>query len=164
MRKLGAWWAIGGFSALILWAIWRLSGVAMAGLARPLEWPHWLLLLANSGFMAYSEGYRGFQMGYSPRLAERVVRLREAGSRLDCLLAPLYAMGFYDAPRPRLVVTYLVTAGIVVLIALFHQLKQPWRGILDVGIVIGLGWGLIATWFHLVQQLTGNRTTTQEYS
>lgn len=164
MRKLGVWWAIGGFSALMLWAIWRLSQVAVAGLARPLEWPHWLLLLANSGFMAYSEGYRGFQLAYSPRLAGRVARIRDAGSRLDCLLAPLYAMGFYDAPRRRLIVTYLVTAAILVLIALFHQINQPWRGILDVGVVIGLSWGLTATWFHLAQQLAGDRPTTEEYS
>ncbi len=164
MRKLGTWWAIGGFSALILWAMWRLSAVAVEGLDRPLDWSHWLLLLLNAIFMAYSEGYRGFQLGYSPRLARRVVRIRDAGSALDCALAPLYAMGFYDAPRHRLLVTYLVTAGIIVLIIIFHQLDQPWRGILDAGVVIGLGWGLIATWLHLAQQLSGNRPTTEEYS
>lgn len=164
MRKLGAWWAIGGFSALLLWAIWRLSGFAVTGLAGGLEWPHWLLLLANAGFMAYSEGYRGFQLSYSPRLAARVVRLREAGTVLDCVLAPLHAMGFYDAPRRRLVVTYLATAGIVALILMFQQLSQPWRGILDAGVVVGLSWGLIATWFHLAQRLTASRAAAEEFS
>ncbi len=163
MRKLGAWWAIFGFSGLMLWAIWRLSQVAADALTTTLAWPHWLLLIANAVFMAYSEGYRGFQLGYSPRLVRRVGQIRERGRALDCVLAPLYAMGFYAAPRRRLVTTYLVTAGIVVLIVLFHQLSQPWRGILDLGVVIGLSWGLIATWAQIGARRISSPGPTEEY-
>ena len=124
---------------------------------------HWLLLLANVGFMAYSEGYRGFQLGYSPRLARRVAHIRQAGSTLDCVLAPIYAMGFYSAPLPRLLITYLVTLGIIVLILLFHQISQPWRGILDAGVVIGLIWGLIATWFQIAAPMPAKTQTTEEF-
>ncbi len=163
MRKVGAWWAVVGFSALMLWAIWRLSHVVAEGLVAPLEWQHWLLLLANAVFMAYSEGYRGFQLGYSPRLARRVRNLRAAGRPLDCLLAPAYVMGFFAAPRRRLLTTYLVTAGIIGLIVLFHQFSQPWRGILDAGVVIGLTWGLIVTWAQVSAELSANRRASGEF-
>ena len=32
---------------------------------------------------------------------------------------------------------------IVVFIIIAHQLPQPWRGILDLGVVVGLSWGLV---------------------
>ena len=35
--------------------------------------------------------------------------------------------------------------GIVGLIVLIRKLDQPWRGIVDAGVVVGLGWGLVAT-------------------
>ncbi len=147
----------------MLWAIARLSWIAAEGLTSSLDWWHWLLLFANVGFMAYSEGYRGFQLGYSPRLARRVAHIRQAGSTLDCLLAPIYAMGFYSAPLPRLLITYLVTLGIIVLVFLFHQISQPWRGILDAGVVIGLIWGLVATWLHIAAHMPAKTQTTEEF-
>jgi len=32
------------------------------------------------------------------------------------------------------------TAAIVVLVLLVHRLEQPWRGIVDAGVVTGLTW------------------------
>ncbi|MBT8446427.1 MAG: hypothetical protein KJO38_04710, partial [Gammaproteobacteria bacterium] len=32
-----------------------------------------------------------------------------------------------------------------VLILLFRLLPQPWRGVMDFGVVVGLLWGLVAT-------------------
>jgi uncharacterized membrane protein YkgB len=53
-------------------------------------------------------------------------------------------MGFFHATRRRQVTSILVTAGIVVMVVLVRQLAQPWRGIVDLGVVAGLVWGLVA--------------------
>jgi hypothetical protein len=45
-------------------------------------------------------------------------------------------------------VAYSVLFGILVLILIYQQFSQPWRGILDVGVVVGLSWGLVSlVWF-----------------
>jgi F0F1-type ATP synthase membrane subunit a len=37
-----------------------------------------------------------------------------------------------------------VTTGIVVLVLLVRAVPQPWRGIIDLGVVVGLAWGIIS--------------------
>jgi hypothetical protein len=34
------------------------------------------------------------------------------------------------------------TLAIIILVLLVNQLSQPWRGIIDAGVVVGLTWGL----------------------
>ena len=112
----------------------------------PLSDFQWLALVANVLFMAYSEGYRGFQKGYSPRLADRLDRLSHSGTSLERWLAPLYCMGYFSAGRRQLIITYALTVMIIIFIVVFHLIPQPWRGVLDAGVVVGLAWGLVATW------------------
>jgi hypothetical protein len=140
--------------------------MALDALAYPLNAVHWLALIASVLFMAYSEGYRGFQKGYSPRLARRLLHVRDHGNLIQCLLAPLYVMGYFGATRRRLIVTYLLTILIISFIVLFRHIPQPWRGVLDAGVVVGLIWGIIATlvaagryWFSPPSELLA---TTEE--
>lgn len=95
--------------------------------------------------MAYSEGYRGFQCSFSPRVAERAVLLRAEPTPVRVLLAPLYCAGFFASTRRVQITAFAVTVGVIALVQLVHYLNQPWRGILDAGVVVGLGWGTIAT-------------------
>lgn len=136
-----AWGAL-GFAALLVFAIVRLSGVIVAGAAERWEWTHWTLAALNAVFMAWSEGYRGFQLRFSPRTAARVKWLRHHPTLVRGLLAPLFVMAFFGAPRGRVVATWVLAAAIVVAIVVVHALPQPWRAALDIGVVIGLGWGL----------------------
>jgi hypothetical protein len=48
------------------------------------------------------------------------------------------------APRRRRITSISVTAGIIILVILVRYLSQPWRGIIDGGVVVGLLWGLIS--------------------
>lgn len=95
--------------------------------------------------MAWYEGYRGFQLQFSPRFAARAAALYRQATPGQALLAPLILMCFLQAPRRRLVVAYLLAVGVAVLVVLYRTLPQPWRGVLDAGVVIGLAWGVIAT-------------------
>ncbi len=120
------------------------------------------MLILNTLAMAYYEGYKGFQRGYSPRVAARALYLKKHGSVVDCVLAPLFCMAFYAAPRRRVIATWILTIFITLMIILFQYLPQPLRGVLDAGVVVGLTWGLIATiWFGL-QALMLNKASDPE--
>ena len=141
----GALWAIGGVAALLLWAVYRLAVIAVAAFEYPFGWRHWATLAAIIPFMAWSEGVRGFQKRFSPRVAERATTIRSRPTLARVALAPLFAAGYFGGGRRERLGVYSGSLGILVLIALVHRLEQPWRGILDVGVVVGLSWGTIAT-------------------
>ena len=95
-------------------------------------------------FMAYAEGYRAFQQGFSPRVAARARYLRDHPVALHVLFAPLFCMAYFHAMKRRQIVSLSVTAGIIVLVILVRLLPQPWRGIIDGSVVVGLAWGLVS--------------------
>lgn len=153
MRKLAVIWALLGFTGLLGAAVFRLAIIAIDSWSTPLNAVHYLVLITNLVFMAYSEGYRGFQKRFSPRFAQRLLKLKISGNTLQCLLAPLYCMNYFGAARRQLIVTYSLTLMIIVFILTFGYIPQPWRGILDAGVVLGLVWGMVATWAHSLSDL-----------
>jgi len=151
---LGVVWAIMGVSALLLNAIVRLAGRGWEALQMDLSAVQWVVLVVFALFMMVAEGYRGFQKKFSPRTAARVRYIRENPTGLRVLLAPFFAMGFFDANRKTFLVAWILTIMIIVLIIAVSFLAQPWRGIVDVGVVLGLSWGLISFWIFCVKALT----------
>ena len=149
-----ALWGLTGVLLLLGSAIYRLTPLAVDAFARELRWYHWLFLAFVLFFMAYAEGYRAFQQGFSPRVAARARYLRTHRNALHAVLAPLFCMGYFHAPKRRRVVSISVTAGIIVLIILVRLLSQPWRGIVDAGVVVGLAWGMITLVIFGVQAFT----------
>ncbi|MBD3817020.1 MAG: hypothetical protein IE913_11365, partial [Halothiobacillus sp.] len=67
-----------------------------------------------------------------------------------------YCMGYIHATRKRRIVAISVTTGIIVLIVAVHWLPQPWRGIVDMGVVSGLIYGIGAMWVYAIQALIGH--------
>tara|TARA_B100000029_G_scaffold512959_1_gene611040 strand:+ start:1241 stop:1753 length:513 start_codon:yes stop_codon:yes gene_type:complete len=147
-------WALTGFSALIVGAIYRLGLMTLDAFEIGLEWYHWPILMASIAFMAYAEGYRGFQKQFSPRFAARVRHLRDNPRLLDVLLAPLFCMGYYYTTRRRLISIYVLTTTIVAFIIGFQYLTQPLRGLFDAGVVIGLAWGMVSIVYYCSKALT----------
>jgi len=148
---LAAMWGLCGFFYLIFNALNHLTRMSLAAFENPLTPLQWFLLIANVLFMAYSEGYKGFQKNYSPRFAARARYLVYNGNLTDQLLAPLFCMNFFNAPKHRIITSMVLLVMIVVLILVFRMLPQPWRGILDAGVVVGLSWGAIASlWFCFI--------------
>jgi len=146
---MGTWaalWGVTGVSLVLGWAIARLSVVAWYAVAAPLAPHHWAALVAVIAAMAFLEGYRGFQRGFSPRVAARARHLSLHPTPLRAALAPLFCIGYFGAPRGRRIASIAVTAGIMVLVAAVRRLDQPWRGIIDAGVVVGLAWGLASVW------------------
>ena len=141
----GAIWAVTGVAGILGWAIFRLSDIALRAFEEPLSWYHWVAIGAFVPFMAWSEGLRGFQRRFSPRVAQRAMLIRAAPTAARVIFAPLFAAGFFGGSRREQLGACLGTAAIIALVILVHRLDQPWRGILDAGVVTGLAWGVVAT-------------------
>jgi len=139
-----AWGAI-GVIGICLFAIWRLAQYTLEAFEMPFTTLQWTAIVANVVFMAWSEGYRGFQQKFSPRAAARALYLYRTPTRWwTRLLAPLFCFGYFQASRRVVIATWSVTTGIVMLVLVVHQLDQPWRGIIDAGVVVGLTWGVVS--------------------
>ncbi len=149
-------WAAFGFVALLVDALVRLGGIAWQSVSGgEFRWWHGVSLLVWVVAMGYMEGYRGFQLRFSPRFAARALWLAKNPTLGRSLLAPFFCMGLFQATRRVLLVSWGVLVGVVLLVIAIRQLDQPWRGIIDGGVVVGLGWGLMASVFWLVQAARG---------
>jgi len=149
LRVVGLAWGLGGVLALLGFAVWRLAPLALELRGLPLSPLHWGALAFSVGYMAYAEGYKGFHLGFAPRVVVRAAYLwRNPGPGL-VLLAPLFCMGFVHATRRRRVATIGLTLMIVCFIAIARQLPQPWRGILDAGVVVGLSIGVASILYFM---------------
>lgn len=162
MRHLALPWGIGGILLLLGFALWRLTPKAIDAFS--FEWTLWLwaLFLLNTGFMAYSEGYRGFQQNFSPRVAARSRYLYEHGNWWQLLAAPAFCMAYFCAPKRRVIASWVLTIAIVILIIIFQQLSQPLRGILDAGVVVGLSWGILSMLVSVVLVWSGKASHDPE--
>lgn len=137
-------WGVTGVALLLLRAILRLSPVAADGLTSDLSGAGWGAAALWIGAMAYFEGYRGFQRGFSPRVVERARRLARDPRPLWTLVAPLYCMSLCAAERRRMIVSWSLLVTMIGLIVAVPHLGQPVRGVIDAGVVVGLVWGLAA--------------------
>jgi hypothetical protein len=150
-------WGVLGFGVIVFRAIWSLTPMALAPIrAGSMTALHWALYLGWLVFMLYSEGYKGFQRKFAPRLAARAMYAARHPRPLIVALAPLFCMGLFHATRKRLIISWCVLIGITTLVVLVRQLDQPWRGIVDGGVVAGLLWGLVAMLWFLVRALQGH--------
>lgn len=151
LGTIAAIWGAGGAIAILAYAVVRMVGHTREAFMTPWNLWHYLVLVSWAVFMAYSEGYRGFQRGYSPRVAARALYLRRRSTLSRLLLAPLFCMGFFHAPRKRRITVFVLLILIASIVVCFQFIPQPWRGILDFGVIIGLSWGLIATLLFLAK-------------
>ncbi|MBL8200224.1 MAG: hypothetical protein JNK40_04555 [Chromatiales bacterium] len=144
MRALGVVWGVAGVAAVLVYAAVSLGGHALQALAAGLAPLEWGVLVVNAACMAWAEGYRGFQQRFSPRVAARALALYEHPTTVRLLLAPLFCVGYFGA-TVRLQRTVWLGTGLIVLAVLaFNRLDQPWRGILDAGVMVGLMWGTLS--------------------
>lgn len=149
MGIIGAIWGIVGVLALLGSAVYRLATVGLDAFSSDFRWHHWVALAVIIIVMAYAEGYRAFQQRFSPRVAARARYLKSHPRLLHVLLAPLFCMGFFYATKRRKITSFSVTLGIIALVIVVRLLPQPWRGMIDIGVVVGLGWGIVSLLFFI---------------
>jgi hypothetical protein len=98
-------------------------------------------------WFAYVEGYKGFQQKFSPLVVKRAFTLipgKNDTKWYHFLLAPLYSMGLMHATKKRMIVSWSVTTGVALIVAVVKKLPYPYRNIIDAGVVAGLTWGSLS--------------------
>jgi len=138
----GALWGVGGIVGFVAGALYRIVPLGFSAYEYPFETQHWVLLWTWVPFMIWSEGYRGFHRSFSPMVAARARYLAENPRPLHVLLAPAFCIGLLHATRRRLTASTALVVGIAILVLLVRGFSQPWRGIIDLGVVVGLTIGL----------------------
>lgn len=155
LGKIGAAWGMFGLTALLAWAVYRVYPFAEEAAKLPWHWYESAFFVFWMIFMVYGEGFKGFQKGFSPRVVARAAYLANHPVWWHVMLAPLYCMGYIHATKRRRTVAISVTSGIIALIVAVHWLPQPWRGIIDMGVVAGLIYGVVAMWVFAIHALIG---------
>ena len=148
-------WGLLGVLALLIRPVVSLSPNVLHALEGGLTPLQWVFLVGWVPFMAWSEGYRGFQQRFSPRTAARAAWLMRNPSAPRLVLAPLYCLALVHVRRSTLIARVLLISGIVGLILAVRLLPEPWRGLVDAGVVVGLGWGAVSLAFFAVRTLRG---------
>jgi len=155
---LTAVWAVSGIAAVLLFAFVRLAQITAVAIDGGLDMLQWSVLIINVVFMAWSEGYKGFQQRFSPRVAARALYLYRNELPIHTkMLAPFFCIGYFNARRRVRLAAWSGTLAIILLVLLVNQLDQPWRGIIDAGVVVGLGWGLVSYTIFVRQAFTDAR-------
>ena len=154
LRLSAAAWGFTGVTVFLAYTIYRLLQHTIVAFDYSMSMLQWTVLVLNVIFMAYSEGYKGFQKSFSPRVAARVLYLSQHATWMQALFAPLFCMGYFGTTKRRQITAFILTAGLVLLVMLIRMLDQPWRGIIDAGVVVGLGWGLISFIIFVIQAFT----------
>jgi hypothetical protein len=155
--RAALYWGVGGVALLLAQAIFRLTPIALepfrlGGLDgwEIATYAAWVLM------SLYSEGYRGFQKSFVPRVVARAFFLARAPRPVFILVAPLFCMSLLHARPRRLVISWLIVVLITAAIALVRTLPYPWRGIIDGGVVVGLGYGLASLLLTFGRALAGH--------
>ncbi len=156
LGQFGAAWGLLGVVILLSRSLVPLAIEANRALSSGLDWGQWTFVLLWVPFMAWSEGYRGFHTRFAPRTAARAAWLAEHPTPLRVLLAPLFCLAFMHVRRSTLVARVILITAIIGLIVSVRLLPAPWRGLVDAGVVVGLGCGALSVVWFGVQALRGN--------
>jgi len=143
-------WGIGGVLLLLIFAIFRLAPMALELEESSMSQVHWLALAFSVIYMSYAEGYKGFHLGFAPRVIVRARYLADNPRPLHVLLAPLFCMCYIYATRKRQIVSFALTTMIICFVLIARSIPQPWRGILDAGVVVGLSLGVLSIAYFLI--------------
>jgi hypothetical protein len=155
-------WGVFGVALLLFRALWQLAPFALEPIvSSSLGLPHWLLLLAWVGFNAYAEGYMGFHQNFSPRVVGRALDLGRNPTLLRVLLAAPYCIGLFHAPRKTMITSWTLVFAIAAVVFGVRRLPQPWRGIIDAGVVVGLGIGILSLVARFFIALAGRRPAVE---
>jgi len=139
-------WATVGICILLGQGLFRLVPWAIEGVLGPLAPAQRALLWLFVALNLYLEGYRGFQLRFVPRVVSRALHLATA-PRVDTwsiVLAPFFAMGYFHATRRARLSAWIVSGLVASAIIVVRHLPPPWRGIVDAGVVAGLGYGTVS--------------------
>jgi len=156
-QRLLATWGVLWVLALLANALYRLTPLALEPWLEGTMNPWQMALYVGWAiFNAYAEGYRGFHLRFSPRVVGRAFHLGRNPRPLDLVLALPFVMSLYHSQRRQKIVSYTFIVVLVALVWAVRALPQPWRGIIDGGVVVGLALGAFSVVYFWARGLRGD--------
>ena len=156
IKNILAGWGVIQVLSILANAIKRVVPVAIQPFVqRDLEPAQAAVCFIWCAYMLYTEGYKTFQLKFSPLVVKRAFGLSENLSLLNCLLAGPYCMGLFGATRKRMIVSWSVTLGVFAIVKIVKKLPYPWRAIVDAGVVLGLSYGVVVMCLQTVRAMFG---------
>lgn len=156
VEKLIAAWGVAWVCWLLGRAVWRLAPHAIE------PWTQGSMSVGEQAIYlgwvvvnAYLEGYRAFQLRFCPRVVARAVHLGRHPKPLWIVLALPFCMSLFHSTRRQMTVSWSFIAALILVIWWVRTLPQPWRGIIDGGVVVGLIWGIAVFGWLFVRYLAG---------
>mmetsp|Transcript_27206 Transcript_27206/g.30520 ORF Transcript_27206/g.30520 Transcript_27206/m.30520 type:complete len:328 (+) Transcript_27206:192-1175(+) len=157
----GSVWGSLGVIYILAKAIFRVLPIALepfqatsSFVLSPIQWS---LYAVSCLFFAYAEGYKGFHLKFSPLVVKRsftlVLGTTQGNNPINYLLAPLFSMGLFSATRKRMIVSWSISIGVAIIVALVKKLSPVPRCILDAGVVVGLSVGSISILYHYLRSM-----------
>ena len=160
---IGSLWGSFGVIMILANSIKRILPIALEPLLSTASPPLTSFQLSAYVFMciwfAYVEGYKGFQLKFSPLVVSRSLTLKPFnGSPIHhILLGPFYSMGLFHATKRRKIISWSVSTGVIFIVAAVKRLPYPWRNIVDAGVVVGLTWGSLSIAFQWLQAILSDK-------
>ena len=156
IKNILAGWGVIQVLSILANAIKRVVPVAIQPfIQKDLEPVQAVVCFVWCAYMLYTEGYKTFQLKFSPLVVKRAFGLSDNLSILNCLLAGPYCMGLFGATRKRMIVSWSVTLGVFAIVKIVKKLPYPWRSIVDAGVVLGLSYGVVAMCLQTVRGMFG---------
>lgn len=156
LGRVGMAWGILGVVALLTQALLRLTPMVLDAIEQGLTTWQWIVGGLWVVLNAHAEGYRGFHRRFSPRVIARAQVIAADPRPLWVVFAPFFCMSLFHASRRGLKVARILVVAIIIVVILVRQLEQPWRGIIDAGVVVGLGLGMLSMLYFLMRSLGGH--------
>lgn len=257
--KLVLAWAVFGVSAYLSYGVKKVVPIVRQGVAAITSPFQWVLLVATLGFFAYVEGYKGFQLGFSPRVVSRAWAVSEVRGRVSAkellgkyglayllsslslsaisftsfyflvrngvnvaslmaaiglpvggkatsagavaiayalhkaaspvrfpptlaltlaaarkmgkdvddvqdmlpvwhkVLAPAFCIGYFHGTKKRVISSWCVTTVVFLTVVGVKRLGNPYRAIIDAGVIVGLAWGVVSILVIYTKSLIAGR-------
>lgn len=115
----------------------------------------WAMYAVWGVIMSYAEGFKGFHQKFSPLVVRRAFTLDSNISVINLTFAWAYSMGLFFATKKRMVISWSITGGVMLLVMLVKSLTYPWRSIVDGGVVAGLTIGSLSILYHYIVAMCG---------
>lgn len=156
MGRIGMVWGLLGVVVLVTQPIVRLTPLVVEAIEGGLSGGQWVVMILWVLVNAHAEGYRGFHRRFSPRVVARAQVLAANPRPAWVVFAPLFCMSLFHASRRGVWTARILVVSIVTLVIAVRQLAQPWRGIVDAGVVVGLAIGLSSILLYIGRMLAGH--------
>ena len=153
---IGYIWGFLGISYMILHGLSCMIPYVIELDFRLFKWYHMISFFGVIIILGYSEGYKGFQKSFSPRTANRLYNIFLKPTFFRVFFSPFISMGFIESSKKLKYISYGLLLMIVMFILLIGKLNDPWRGIIDAGVIVGLSWGLVSFWVSCFRVILKN--------